>query len=88
MSTRRTFLSLAAAAPFAAPAILRAADAAAAAASSDPAVTNEQIAAARRAGLDLLKPSPRDLERGTALHASSIVLDVYGIGPSAAVDKA
>ena len=87
MPTRRTFITLAAAAPLAGPAFLRAADAAVTG-SPDPVVANEQIAAARQAGLDLLKPSRRDLERGMELHANSIVLDVYGFGPAAAVDNA
>src|SRR6188472_516382 len=87
MPTRRTFLSLASIAPLAAPALLRAASADAPA-SPDPAVANEQIATGRQAGLDLLKPSRRDLDHGMELHANSIVLDVYGFGPAAAVDNA
>ena len=85
MPTRRTFLSLAAAAPIAAPSLLRAADGST---TPDSAVANQQIAAARQVGLDLLKPSRRDLEHGLALHANSVVLDVYGFGPGAAVDNA
>lgn len=87
---RRSFLStslVAAASPLVAPGLIRSAQAAQAT-GSDPLVTNDKIAADRRAGLALLQPSPKDLEHGLALHASSVVLDVYGFGPGAAVDNA
>lgn len=47
---------------------------------------NPVIQASRRAALDLLKPSPRDLEHGLELHANSVVFDIYGFSPRAAVD--
>ncbi len=87
---RRSFLStslVAAASPLVAPGLIRSAQAASAP-GPDPVATNETIAAPRRAGLALLKPSPRDLEHGLALHANSVVLDVYGFGPGASVDNA
>ena len=87
MINRRTFLSrsvTAAAIPFVAPTIIRSSRAAE---STNPAVTNEKIAADRKAGLDRLKPSKRDLEHGLELHANSVVLDTYGFGPSSAVDN-
>lgn len=87
---RRSFLStslVAAASPLVVPGLVRSAQAASAA-GPDPVSTNKVIADARAAGLALLKPSPKDLERGMALHASSVVLDVYGFGPGASVDNA
>ena len=75
---RRSFLGLAAAAPFA----LRTLPAAAAAAE------NPRIAADRQAALALLQPSARDLQHGHELHAQSVVVDTYGFGPQAAVDQA
>lgn len=47
---------------------------------------NEVIEQARALGMSVLKPSPRDLEHGLALHAKSVVFDVYGFSPNAAVD--
>ncbi|MFM7038548.1 MAG: dipeptidase [Planctomycetaceae bacterium] len=41
---------------------------------------------ARNIALDLLKPSPAQLERGLRLHAESIVFDSYGFSPRAAID--
>lgn len=41
---------------------------------------------ARQAALDVLKPSKRDLEYGLALHRQSVVIDVYGFSPRAALD--
>ena len=84
--TRRNFLSqslTAAALPLVAPAVARSASSAT---TADPLETNEKIAADRRAGLDLLKPSKKDLEHGMELHRQSVVLDVYGFGPSAGQD--
>lgn len=47
---------------------------------------NPVIQASRRAALDLLKPSRKDLEHGLELHAGSVVFDIYGFSPRAAVD--
>lgn len=54
---------------------------------ADPAVENPKIAADRKAALDLLQPSAKDLQHGYELHAQSVVLDTYGFGPAAAVDN-
>ncbi len=40
----------------------------------------------REAGLKALKPSARELEHGLELHAHSVVFDVYGFAPRAALD--
>ncbi|MCA9118707.1 MAG: membrane dipeptidase [Planctomycetaceae bacterium] len=47
---------------------------------------NETIEEARRAALEVLKPSKRDLEHGLELHKESLVFDAYGFAPRAAVD--
>ncbi|WP_164100809.1 dipeptidase [Candidatus Laterigemmans baculatus] len=47
---------------------------------------NPAIQQAREAALNILKPSPAELERGLRLHAESIVFDSYGFSPRAAVD--
>ena len=47
---------------------------------------NETIQHAREVALDILKPSPRDIEHGMELHQNSIVCDSYGFAPRAAVD--
>ena len=47
---------------------------------------NEKMQQARQAALDILQPSPRDLEHGLELHRNSIVIDTYGFGPGAALD--
>ena len=47
---------------------------------------NEAIQGARNVGLDILKPSRRDIEHGMELHQNSIVCDSYGFAPRAAVD--
>ena len=47
---------------------------------------NETIERARKAALDILKPSQRDLDHGLELHANSIVFDAYGFAPRAAID--
>lgn len=49
---------------------------------------NEKIMTARRVGLDLLKPSQRDLDHGLALHADALVCDTYSLGVHAAPDPA
>jgi membrane dipeptidase len=77
---RRSFLGIAAGAA-AAPILARALQAAPSAAE------NPKIAADRKAALDILQPSPKDLQHGLELHAHSVVLDTYGFGPSAAVDN-
>ncbi len=41
---------------------------------------------AREVALGVLKPSKGDLERGLRLHAESLVFDVYGFSPRAALD--
>ncbi|MCB0670251.1 MAG: membrane dipeptidase, partial [Saprospiraceae bacterium] len=51
---------------------------------TDP--TTPKIEEARKAGLEILKPSKKDLEHGLELHANSIVFDTYGFMPRAAVD--
>ena len=50
------------------------------------ATPNDVIEQARLLGMDVLKPNARDLEHGLALHAKSVVFDVYGFSPNAAVD--
>ena len=47
---------------------------------------NEVIQEARRVGLDILKPSEKDLEHGLKLHADSLVFETYGFAPRAALD--
>lgn len=47
---------------------------------------NEAIDAAWQAGLDVLKPSANELERGLKLHGESLVFDCYGFSPRCAVD--
>ena len=47
---------------------------------------NTAIDVAWQAGLDELKPSPAELERGLRLHAESLVFDAYGFAPRSAVD--
>jgi len=47
---------------------------------------NEGIERARQAGMDVLKPSRKDLEHGLELHAHSLVFESYGFSPTSAVD--
>jgi membrane dipeptidase len=47
---------------------------------------NKRIERARRAALALLKPSKKDLQHGLELHASSLVVEAYGLPPRAAPD--
>jgi membrane dipeptidase len=55
--------------------------------SADPSwEKNEVIQDARRAALDILKPSEKDLQHGLELHADSLVFETYGFAPRAAVD--
>jgi membrane dipeptidase len=49
---------------------------------------NETIQRSRQIALEILKPRPRDLEHGLALHARSLVFDGYAFAPRAAVDGA
>ncbi len=49
---------------------------------------NPRIQQDRETALRILKPSPRELERGLRLHAESVVFDAYGFSPRAAVDGA
>ena len=44
---------------------------------------NEVIQHAHEVALDILKPSPRDVEHGMELHQNSIVCDSYGFAPRA-----
>lgn len=60
--------------------------AAASAALAQSATPNETIERARKAALDILKPSQRDLDHGLELHSNSIVFDAYGFAPRAAID--
>lgn len=47
---------------------------------------NAAIDEAWQAGLAALKPSAAELDRGLALHAESLVFDIYGFSPRCAVD--
>jgi membrane dipeptidase len=47
---------------------------------------NATIDAAWQAGIEALKPSARELQRGLRLHAESLVFDAYGFSPRCAVD--
>lgn len=59
---------------------------AAQAAKEEPARPNSVIEHCRQVGLDVLKPTRAQLEHGLELHANSVVFDVYGFAPRAAVD--
>lgn len=50
------------------------------------AAPNDVIEQARSLGMEVLKPSVKDLQHGLELHAKSVVFDVYGFSPNAAVD--
>lgn len=47
---------------------------------------NARIQQARQAALDILKPTPSELEHGLELHRQSLVFDSYGFAPRAALD--
>ncbi len=47
---------------------------------------NQQIQKARQVALKILKPSRKELEHGLELHKNSLVFDLYGFSPRAAVD--
>ncbi|MDF1742588.1 MAG: membrane dipeptidase [Gimesia sp.] len=49
-------------------------------------IQNDTILHARKVALDILKPTPKQLEHGLQLHADSLVFDSYGFAPRAAVD--
>jgi len=49
---------------------------------------NETIQRARQVALEILKPRPRDLEHGLALHAHALVFDSYAFAPRAALEGA
>lgn len=51
--------------------------------SSHPTITK-----ARDLGLEILKPSQAELQRGLELHRASLVFDAYGFAPRAGVDDA
>jgi len=48
---------------------------------------HKEIIRKRDAALDLLKPSPAQLQHGLELHYQSLVFDTYGFAPRAAVDN-
>ncbi len=86
-ATRRSFLKTAAALPmFGAAGGLTRRVSAGDAPSASLAPPNEVIQKAREAGLDVLKPSSKDLEHGLELHAHSLVFESYGFAPRAAPD--
>lgn len=47
---------------------------------------NPAIAAARQTALDLLQPSPKDLDHGLELHRHSLVIESYSLGLHAPLD--
>jgi membrane dipeptidase len=51
-----------------------------------PVKLTETMQRAREAALKALKPTARELEHGLALHTRSLVFDVYGFAPRAALD--
>ena len=51
-----------------------------------PGTDHAGIARARDEALDVLKPSPAQLQRGLELHRNSLVFDAYGFAPRAAID--
>lgn len=50
--------------------------------------THPEIRKVRDAALDVLKPTPAQLQHGLELHYRSLVLDTYGFAPRAAPDAA
>jgi membrane dipeptidase len=46
----------------------------------------DEIERVRRAALEVLKPSEKDLQHGLELHAQSVVFDCYGFAPRASMD--
>lgn len=59
---------------------------ASATASKQKPIQNEVILHARKVALDILKPTPKQLEHGLQLHADSLVFDSYGFAPRSAID--
>jgi len=49
---------------------------------------NQGIARARKIALDILKPTPKQLEHGLKLHSESLVFDGYAFSPRTATDPA
>ena len=49
---------------------------------------NDSIDRAREIALELLKPTPAQLQHAFELHAASVVFDAYGFAPRAALDGA
>jgi membrane dipeptidase len=47
---------------------------------------NETIEAAWNAAMEVLKPTPKQLQHGLALHADAIVCESYGFSPRSALD--
>ena len=47
---------------------------------------NEQMQKARDCALDILKPTPKELEHGLELHRESLVFESYGFSPSGGYD--
>ena len=47
---------------------------------------NEKIRKARALAMNILKPTPKQIERGLELHRESIVFDSYGFAPRCAID--
>ena len=54
----------------------------------DSFIMTEQIKTAYEIGLNILKPTKAQLERGLELHRNSLVFDTYGFMPNASVDGA
>jgi len=86
---RRTFLTASAALPlagaatlaqpcFAAPAVVKG--------DKPPLQLNEAIQKARQAALDVLQPTPQQLQHGLELHAASLVFESYGFSPRSSID--
>ena len=48
--------------------------------------SNQQIQKARQVALNILKPSSKELEHGLELHKNSLVIELYGFSPRAAVN--
>jgi membrane dipeptidase len=85
---RRSFLAATAAAPLILE-LARHAKAASAGGAIHPFLDkpNEVIDRAWQAGLDTLKPTPKQLEHGLELHKASVVFDSYGFSPRASMDN-
>lgn len=86
--SRRDFLAAAVAATTVATVSRAVADDSPTSVDRDPLLisTNPVIVRARDAGLDVLKPTQVQLERGLVVHRNSLVFDAYGFAPRAAPD--